>query len=267
MSDYPSHLFTGARLKVERSYAHFENLKTDAGAFWKRNPHRIVHELDADGGQKHIRVRINEHPPAIWGTIIGDVVHNLRSALDLLATDLARASGHTSNTALKGTYFPVAADRQEFETAGHIRDKIKRLSPADREHITALKPYRGGNDLLWKLHQLDILDKHTLLVPAICGLQQNNPGLFLPGPIGPGTNKSVEMKMGYREKFPLEDGDILASYPATQPESSVEVEATFTIAFGQGQVADGEPVLPTLLQFGQLVDEIIKSFEARRSAP
>ena len=120
-------------------------------------------------------------------------------------------------------------------------------------------------DALWNLHQLDILDKHTLLVPAVCSLQEITPRLIALPPFG--DRKVVQMQIGHVKKFPLEDGDVLASYPATQPEASVDVQATINIVFGQGQIVDGEPVSPMLGQFGQLVEKIVGSFASRRDDP
>jgi hypothetical protein len=33
--------------------------------------------------------------------------------------------------------------------------------------MSGIKSYRGGNDTIWAIHKLDILDKHRLLVPLV----------------------------------------------------------------------------------------------------
>jgi hypothetical protein len=256
-------LFEASKLKAEWAYSQFENLNREFGDFWAREPHSLVHELDPNGTEKHIRVRFTECVPVRWALIVGDIVHNLRTALDLLATDLARANGQTSKTAIGETYFPISANRDEFEASG-LR-KIKRLSDTDRQRITALKPYKGGNDALWQLHQLDIMDKHTLLIPTVAALQISNPSLRLFPLSSPTFRRSVEFRVGPRTKCPLEDGDILVSYPASQPEEHVDGDGTVTIAFAQGQIIEAEPVLPKLMEFGQVVDVIITSLSNRKT--
>lgn len=275
MTAYPSHLFAGAKLKAERAYTHFNELHQAIAAFEASKPYTTFRDLDLDGLQKHIRFRFNRLIPMHWACIVGDIIHNLRSALDLLAVDLARANGHTSNSAIKGTYFPISADQEAFERGtwdarlkrfgGAGVDKIKHLAPADRDRIAALKPYRGGNDLLWKLHQLEILDKHTLLVPVATAMKDKAPILYPP------INRSdvkywISAAGAGPWDLPLNDGDILATYGAHQPDDSVDVQVTVFIAFGEGQVVEREPLIPTLNQFGEMVSEIIAGFDARRAA-
>lgn len=53
--------------------------------------------------------------------------------------------------------------------------------------LKALKPYKGGNEPLWGLNRLDILDKHRLLVPVAAGHHT----LFL-GRSGPIRNPTAD---------------------------------------------------------------------------
>jgi hypothetical protein len=44
------------------------------------------------------------------------------------------------------------------------------------EAIDALKPYKGGNDLLWNLHELNNIEKHRLLITVGAMFQSFNFG-------------------------------------------------------------------------------------------
>jgi hypothetical protein len=66
-----------------------ESLETESRLWRERNPYRITHEPDPQTNKKLIRVKVLEQPPAAIRLIIGDCVHNLRSALDNLAYALA----------------------------------------------------------------------------------------------------------------------------------------------------------------------------------
>jgi hypothetical protein len=94
--------------------------------------------------------------------ITGDAVHNLRSALDLLAWAL-----YARRTKGKGThiYFPIFETPKKYKSGSER--KVEGISEADIEAITLLKPYKGGNDHLWGLHELDITDKHRLLITPV----------------------------------------------------------------------------------------------------
>ena len=61
----------------------------------------------------------------------------------------------------------MAAGAAEFAAGNYKGFKfIKGLPDAQRAIIETLKPYQGGNDPLFALHQLDIIRKHKRLLGA-----------------------------------------------------------------------------------------------------
>jgi hypothetical protein len=94
--------------------------------------------------------------------IIGDVLNNLRSALDYLIWKLANGSGKDV------LYFPIAEDPDRLKT------KLKKLEKRVRDDGLKLlresEPYKGGKGHgLWQLHELNRREKHRLLVAAGAG--------------------------------------------------------------------------------------------------
>lgn len=94
--------------------------------------------------------------------IVGDIIHNLRAALDLMAAELCRLNKESDD----GVYFPFC------ETADKLAEMIKRrkfdrAGPAAVRLLTELKPYKGGNAALRGIHDLDIQDKHQSLIPNV----------------------------------------------------------------------------------------------------
>ena len=86
----------------------------------------------------------------------------IRSSLDILAVTLAERNGHI---APKDVYFPIANCVLDFIDPVHgAIKKIARLSDIDRRAIEKLKPYQGGDDMLFSLHQLDLIRKHRKLI-------------------------------------------------------------------------------------------------------
>jgi hypothetical protein len=97
--------------------------------------------------------------------ILGDAMHNLRTALDYAwvaarkRLDPAVNVGHIK--------FPFRDTLQELDAA-MAGAKINLLAPRLFEGIrTDIQPYGGGNDMLVRLHRFDIEDKHLLLTPVI----------------------------------------------------------------------------------------------------
>ncbi len=65
----------------------------------------------------------------------------------------------------KEVYFPFCKDASKLEQT--IRDKnFYRASPKAIALMRSLKPYVGGNVALRYIHDLDILDKHIMLIPS-----------------------------------------------------------------------------------------------------
>jgi hypothetical protein len=66
------------------------------------------------------------------------------------------------------TSFPICLTSGEFKNATE-RKVAPFISPTAFAEIEGLQPYKTGNkesDLLWILSQLDIIDKHRLLIVA-----------------------------------------------------------------------------------------------------
>ncbi|MEG3169242.1 hypothetical protein U1737_13695 [Sphingomonas sp. LB3N6] len=253
---------TGATLKIERTNLHFAELQRSISAYMATKPFRLTIEPDVANSAKHVRLRINQEVPSRLGAMVGDTIHNLRSALDILACDLARANGNGSLSAIRETYFPISANSELFEkgirnpVSGEwhqaAKKKIRRLSAHHQQIISSMKPYQGGNDDLWHLHQMDILDKHQLLVPVARRL------ITFTGPLGiqDTDDAGVYIYAPTREIRDMVDGEILATYPLNTASSDCWADAGTILSLGYGELAN-EPLIPTLLRMGNAVVEVL----------
>ncbi len=107
------------------------------------------------------------------GAILGDGVHNLRAALDLMASELARINGKSD----RNVYFPFAASVAEFQE--QVRKRNFDKAGADAVQLLhTFAPYRGGNELLRAIHDLDIEDKHTALLETHKTIDFEIEGIF-----------------------------------------------------------------------------------------
>ena len=107
--------------------------------------------------------------------MIGDVLFNLRSALDHLAYALVIANKKKPSTR---TEFPIFYSSDWFEGIGMTkqkrwisgRDKMVGMSDKAQAVIESLQPYHDGvpkREALWLLKQLHMTDKHHRL--HLCG--------------------------------------------------------------------------------------------------
>jgi hypothetical protein len=147
------------RVKVERAKKHLRDL--DAELMDSRNDslYAILADVDLHSGQTSQKGKTLRRFPFNAMATAGDVIHNLRSALDHLAHQLVWVgSGHAPTRQVE---FPIAKDMASYE-----RDKVRKvegMSIAAVKAIDALKPYRGGNEYLWRILELDNTDKHRTI--------------------------------------------------------------------------------------------------------
>jgi hypothetical protein len=249
----------GPRIKVQRAKKHIYELDAEIAAFVKTNPYRAFTEEEADTGDKVWRVHVAKQPPPRWGAIVGDAVHNLRSALDLLVNQLVLANGAAVS---KGTAFPIWDSEPKYKSG---RPGVaKGVGKAALDALYRLKPYKGGNDALWRLHRLDIVDKHRLLV-AVGAAHRN---IILPFPdMGQDMSQNPSLVLTPDDRqFPLKDNAEIfrvakAARGGPVPEDDDDLKFTFEIALDEPGVIEGEPVLPALHELADLVNGIIDAFD------
>jgi hypothetical protein len=131
----------------------------------KRNFDMGIEETDPHIADDVLIAITKGYIPLEFNAEYGAYLNSIRTSLDLLATALAcrhnipKPDSH---------YFPVAKDLAHFQSNGlKGREFINELPVTERKMIEDLKPYKGGNDLLWLLHQLDIKRKHKRLIDFV----------------------------------------------------------------------------------------------------
>jgi hypothetical protein len=202
------------------------------------------------------------HVPDHVALIAGDVLHNLRSALDYLVYALIRANGKTPSTSAGFPIFdhePVSQKEKNW-----FDEKIKDIPDTAQDVIRFLKPYKGGDDRLWRLHQLDIIDKHRLrfaIAPALWQFDVNR-HIQAAGVI---DSKGDEMQVDFSPEWisrhcPLKEGDVLfRDAPGMALDKNIKF--TFHMAFTEPGL-EGQPVIGVLRRCSQRVFRIVQRFGA-----
>src|SRR5436309_676011 len=160
------------KLKIERAKEHIRNLDCAVQAFRDSDPYGFRIEDDLKTGDKIHRIHIRKETPDSFALMSGDAIHNLRSALDHLAWQLVIANGNVPVSGGGGTQFPIYDPNPKAKS---LQGVIQGISPNAQKLIDGIKPYKGGNDDFWILHQFDILDKHKLLVVTAFALSAMMP--------------------------------------------------------------------------------------------
>jgi hypothetical protein len=237
MSEQFSH-----ELKLDRASHHLDRLNAEIREWRERHTHRYVSHIDRESGKQFAYIKFPEPIPASLRLIIGDCLHNLRSALDNLAYELA--VGHQGSSPLPDSFdrrseFPIFGDREWTER--ERRNKIGHINPRAQAIIKRLQPHNRGDeyasDALWMLSELNNMDKHR--APHITQVAVSAWADFPDARHLPGT---IHINLG-----PFEDGAEIASYePRTSafaegfdPEVDMDPLLTFDVFFGEGSGASG----------------------------
>lgn len=151
-----------AYLKFQRAEKHYAEL---AALIRKHKPFRYFVETNFKTGEKATFAKKDEEVANQAAIIIGDIIHNLRSALDHTywncTEQFAKSDGERRNI-----QFPITSNEKALKDSV-LPGLPSRVSQSFAEALESLKPYRdGGNRSLCLIHDLDVMDKHKLLIPT-----------------------------------------------------------------------------------------------------
>jgi len=160
-------IFSSSRAKIARAKFYLDDLLHQTRAYLSRSPVAIEFVPEEDGnGFKRI-ARVAEHVPVEIALTIGDVVHNLRVALDYLAIDIVRPF----DPKFQNASFPFCGPAADLEEA--MKKRLITKAPVDIANmIRALRPYSGGDEMLKAIQLFDNAEKHSLITPVTsCAIQ------------------------------------------------------------------------------------------------
>ena len=243
-----THPLDGSRAKIARAADHLETLDAALSRFVRDGGFRMSSEPDPDTGEHVMRVYSQLQPPVppsdATSVMVGDALHNLRSALDHLIWRLAK-------TPTRANQFPI------FDAPEAFKKESKRyLRSVPKTHgakIEAYQPYPGRSTALSTLAKLNDVDKHRLLLPgatSFAGLT----GRFS----GYGVNS---LTVTGHDWTPFEDGAEvyrLAIEPSGGP-MNVKAEVSYTVVFRDPDSSIGVSI-QDLRTIRLSVSNIVESF-------
>ena len=240
-----------ALVKIERSENHISYLSARVREFVASNPYRFAVERDPDTKAPTLVLRVDKDMPVDFAPIIGDAIHNLSSALDHIVFDLVKPD----NAAMeRRVQFPFCKDAASLEPTLKTRF-IQRAPKEAIDIIRAVQPYPGGNGaLLHAIHDLDITDKHKLLVTVTGMTGVNNADVV-------GTSGTVMMLRNMRIG-PIKDGLKIIQVGGANSQLNIDenIKPAFEITFGDGPLW-GKEVFGALREFVAQVADVVVSLE------
>jgi hypothetical protein len=228
------------RVKIERAKQHIRDLEKVLIAAGHQGKNIVLPYEDPDTGKiEHQRTWVLIYPFDALA-IAGDIVHALRSALDHLAYQLSIAG--TDKTPTRRVEFPIAKDWNTYEI--EKPRKVEGIRPEAVEAIDRLKPYKGGNEVLWRIHELDNTDKHRFIFTV--------------------ADDTIFSAPWFGGEFLLRPRGLKADAPlfSSVLDPDVDYEMNFLIAeaLAQPKIGQSNALLPSLRQWINYVEGIIMDF-------
>lgn len=170
-------------IKISRARSHMDELNDLVNEYQKPTNIKVTqHEIPGEGGKRRYEwnLQIRSPLPSHWSAIVGDVVSNLRSALDTVAfaviTELASRQGIFAKEAnIQFPFGKVFESQSKWRWNGDVFDeelvKILKEIMENSEGAIWLNGYPGEGQYVSALSQLQAFsneDKHRRLV-AITG--------------------------------------------------------------------------------------------------
>jgi hypothetical protein len=248
---------SGIRLKLDRARVHIVALGDAVKEYRAGTPYRFTttHEqVDAVTRIYRLHASVREQPPPTSGPIIGDAVHNIRSALDHAVwevADPARRGDHTM--------FPIVTDSDRWE--GATRHRLAGVPERHVELTKASQPFVQIPDEpqmhpLAVLRELSNIDKHrTLHTLAVVSADEY---------VGAGSSDVEVVAFNYvggATRYMVQDGDQVLRFTARlkdpDAEWGIDPHADYNVAI-EGTF---DSMLRTLRRSLDVTQQVIVMFE------
>ncbi|MCO4273828.1 hypothetical protein NG701_05185 [Pseudarthrobacter sp. HLT3-5] len=167
---------TGIRAKIDRAKEHLLQLDDELHMYLDLDPIALVRQIQPDGETSVMAVQVTSQPPVSLSVLVGEIAHQLRSAVDHIACGLVLAAG---NTPTRRTSFPVCKTRP-------IRLAVDGgVSSEALTRVDDVQPYQQSEPTahpLYVLNELWNVDKHRNL--HLTALMLKDTHAFLSSPNG-----------------------------------------------------------------------------------
>ena len=168
------------RLKLRRAEHHLDAFDLACDDYLKAANVGFEYEVDRTTGHVSVRLRADREPPMSLGVVVGDALHNLRSALDSAAWEACSRAG-VPEARQRDVQFPIGlrsdgwarlSDSQLPGASREARNVFRSLQPwyaheVAKVHGVHLDPERAKDHPLARLHDLARIDRHRIPHPVL----------------------------------------------------------------------------------------------------
>jgi len=249
----------GIRAKLARADEHFDLLEREIDAFLAGESEPVtlsIPYLDTDSGYHVVYAIVEHEPPLRFGVVVGDIVHNARSALDHLVWQLVILNGGRPG---RDHSFPIADHPNDF--SAQAAKRLDGVAPRHRAIIESVQPYQGSNGpentYLALLSRLSNVDKHQVVHATLAVLQDPGDRVSVRLVRGPGEIVAKQFLPfgGFEHGAPL----LRFKVEPLTPDTEVDVDGDVPVGIAIGERRDRLGHVKHLPQVARI---IVQQFEA-----
>lgn len=242
--------FYQARLKVEWAKKQIADFNEVSKQWIDAKPYDITFKMHPQSGDYEFNVGLRDALPAWIPLIMGDICGNLRASLDYVWMGLVRAANR-GEVPSKAT-LPFANNRKGLISTISKAPIGSAAKEAERLLTTVVNTHEdfldGGSKGLVALNKSANWNKHNLLIASLGVTSLRNVK------VGGITIGQLRVKGGKANV-------VTFANQIEAPKLDYDDNATVEIVFGQHNIIENEPVIPTLVQFAQLCTEAVHAFD------
>ncbi len=248
-------------LKIERARAHAGALRKAVDEFFDTTPFKVGSKHDPATRKLVYFVAEAQAAPNDLALIAGDAIQNLSTALDHLAYQLVCKDTGDAPPNPRGIYFPIADDQARYDASK--ANKLCGASAQTVARIDAVRPYKGGNDALWRLGRLNNIEKHRLLFTVGSQAAGIHLGQLMAATLAQvmpmdavAAFEGMDLYLNPAEKgFPLQPGFELYIGQVDEAPNPKQ-QFRFQLVLNEPGIAEGTPLIETIEEALQAVEAV-----------
>ena len=168
------------RVKLKQADWHLQRYAEAASTYLDEANVLLEYPKDHGAGTIDVVLRADSPPPGMLGAIIGDVLHNLRSALDSIAWASCQEAGVPAEKEHL-VYFPITWHPDDWSKVS--QKQLPGMPASQVMDFAYLQPWYHDEQArklnidvlyeharqapLWQIHSLAKLDRHRMLTPLL----------------------------------------------------------------------------------------------------
>jgi hypothetical protein len=236
------------RDRVERAEEHLDAIKRGLIAYYESEPGSVRGKFDPDASEGEWQVKVQPMPPRL-NTLIGEFLHDLRSALNHLARQLVLEH---AGKAPRETEFPIltrkpTAKKEGKEALPNIRGGASQTA---RRLIALFQPYMFGER--WQDHPMRVLDK-------LWNIDKHR-DILARGGYFQARFRSVETSFTYTSRLESADEyEARLTLVPDDPSVNVNAEATLKVTLSEPELSQDLQLLGVLEQILKMVKELVSA--------